>query len=149
MSKDTVVVYVCKGPKYKHVMPAYVYHDGIPPIIATCHICGAKMEILDKTVEYNRKQSMISAIVRKPCKEEYESYTPSKQRAIKQGLLIIDPFMASSSVFRNIRVEEIDEFRNWALVNHTPGDRVRYGIHHPVVTYECQRMNDEAVGWSV
>lgn len=151
MNKGTLIVYMCEpnGAHIRHVMPTYIYHDGMVPIVIACPVCGVKMKIIDDNIAYDTNQSLLSAIARKPCKEEYESYNRRKQNAIKAGLLTIQPFMSSSSLFRSIRIDELNEFRNWALVNHTPGDKVRYGIHHPIVTYECQRMNDEAIGWSV
>lgn len=136
MNKDKLVVYSCSN---HHTAPTFVHHEGIIPANVKCPICDKSMWYLE--AEYSKK-SIVVAILRKPTRDELAEFSKVRKRYIEAGGLIFDPFMSSSTMFRGVRIEEIEEFKSWAMLNHTKGERVKIGIYHPIVTYESQRIND-------
>ena len=57
------------------------------------------------------------------------------------------PRLASSpGLFKELTVEEAQEFAQWARDNYKPGDPIP-GIWHPVVQRECVIMNEEELGY--
>ena len=48
-----------------------------------------------------------------------------------------------SMTFRVLDADEEKEFRSWARENYEIGGQIKYGIWHPSVCDECEKMNLE------
>ena len=46
-------------------------------------------------------------------------------------------------LFRDVKSEEVEEFKKWARENYKPMSEIK-GIWHPIVQEECVRINEEA-----
>lgn len=144
MSDDNkIFTYVCSK---EHSMVTYKYHDGIVPQIIKCRTCGKDAFGVSKKAVHNTK---FIGIWRQPTKFEYDCAANNTQRYYHNGGLKLDHFNGHSGLFKELKVSEIPEFRDWALSNFKAGNKIEYGLHHPVVVYECERINDSANGWSL
>lgn len=129
-----------------HSMVTYKYHDGIIPNTIKCRTCSLNVMATSKKAVHNIK---VIGIWRKPTKFEYESVSSTTQRYYREGGLKLDHFNGSSGLFRELKVSEIPEFRDWALTGYKAGDKIEYGLHHPICVYECERINDRTNGWEL
>lgn len=42
---------------------------------------------------------------------------------------------------RELSEKETNEFKQWAIANYTPGDRIDRDLWHPVIVAQCDAMN--------
>lgn len=52
-------------------------------------------------------------------------------------------FISTNPLFRSLTVEEVEEFREHARQNYTPGSPIN-DVWHPVYRHECDKISAEA-----
>lgn len=120
--------------KDNHTIVTYNYDKGTTPFIIKCHCGNTATSQFYRVDQTNR---LINSIWYKPCKEDMSSFTKSLREHIYMGGLI------RMNLEKSLTVAEIEEYRNWAILNHKKGDKVPFGKMHPIAVHECRMINEK------
>ena len=133
MQKDTEG----KVNKYKcvngHITYTYDYDEGLTPAIIKCHCGKDSFSYFYKVYELIEG---INVIWHKPCKEEYANLaTRMKKYVDNRGLIRLN-------LDKPATIEEIEEYRNYAIVNFNPKLKLPKECKHPICKLEHRKLLD-------
>lgn len=129
-----VNAYVCDK---LHITTTYDYDKGTTPFMMRCRICDNNAKSQFYQVEDTVK---INGLWHIPCKEEYDDLEHFARKHVDMGGLVFK-YLGTNDSKLPTKVD-IESYRDWARNNHVKGDVLPAGVH-PIVTMECQKMNEE------